>query len=260
MFGCCSLAPVFSAVEVVYYEPPQNPLIHLFQKTNNERVAEYENLNREIPRKTTHISDSFSATDCFGNSMILSQTPGEGCLDDYFQLLYDRVEAVMLLTQDEDYKNRPQLCAYHKFDQLDCSRFSIKVIWLGSDPIDTYRLEITPKEPPRPTKYVVQYHYKSWKDGHGLVPHQLAKLTRLLLQINKPFIQCIGGKGRTGTLATVIAVYRKIINGDRSLDIIPNTLSELRKEREGCVRSLSQYSSIYDTLEVLLREDNLLPN
>jgi protein tyrosine phosphatase len=201
---------------------------------------------------------SYALNFCVAESMILSSVPiVDFTLEVFIASIYEHVDVVIMLMQEIEHRMDINIVNYIK-NPVPSDVFDVKVTSSTRGEVGVVStLELIPKDSSKNKKEVRHIHYEDWLDGQPGNPEDVAKLARIAMEAKLPLIHCVGGVGRSGTLAAVVSAYRKILQGKRE-SVFKETVIELRRERPGCVQTWRQYICVHKAVEILLQEDKLI--
>ncbi|MBS0604048.1 MAG: hypothetical protein JSS60_03310 [Verrucomicrobia bacterium] len=215
--------------------------------------------------------DYINANHCLAGRVIISQGPlhEDSSLeathfphDDFYHMLWTNDCSAIAMLTDYVEKNQTK-CSYY-MPNLGLTKITreYKVVTTPDDSLDYAHLKelgiIVTKiiiEKNNHSKTVTHFHYPSWEDHKGTNAKVVALLARTLLKERKPLIHCSAGIGRSGTTASVMSAYDRIIKGHVPPTLVYDTVASLRAERRGSVQTLQQYQTIYDALSELVEYD-----
>jgi protein tyrosine phosphatase len=233
----------------------QQELQAIFSKTETDLRMEMAMINNrphdasQVQLVPTNYLQKIYASYCLDRSLILSEAPTAETMASFLQMVYENSDAIFMLQHPSEIN--PKYANYPFFPSMD--RKNLR----STGDIDECDLEFFAQDL---SKRVRHYHLLNWPDGTGGTPESIAKVVRNALRTVRPVIHCAAGYGRSGTVAAVISAYRRVtIKKDTPLFLIMRVVVDLRKERLRAVGSLEQYKSVYDTLKLLLQQDQILP-
>jgi protein tyrosine phosphatase len=229
----------------------------IFEKSEEELKAEFDAISYFYLSSPSSDLPFCDADFCFEQTMILSEAPRAIETDLFLEMLYSHADVVFMLNQEQDWKKNRRECYLPKDGQSLCFFGSsvTRTILKVSDSITESTLTLT-TEPDGVPRSIHHIHYDLWVDCKAADPADVALLARKALDVKRPLIHCIGGIGRSGTLALVIACYRAIRDGEDPLSVMPKALVQLRKERMGAIPLFALYYTAYQALQILLRGEN----
>ena len=201
-------------------------------------------------------------------SFIATQGPLESTIEDFWVMCYtyDVKVIVMLCKLDEDYKEK---CA--NYWDTNLKNYKIEKT---SETIQLYdglrmrKFKIINKENGI-GKDIVQIHLTCWPD-HSIPDTDYNKLIYIIHFIDKMkggspvVVHCSAGIGRTGTFISLYNLYHEIneqINNIKIKEIrfsIMNLVRKLKEMRLYLVECESQYSFLYQFVNLFLKQNNIL--
>jgi protein tyrosine phosphatase len=232
-------------------------------KNENLYKNRYKNV---LPNDSTRVkleglpNDYINANHCLKGRIIISQGPLQKQHIDFYHMLWiNNCSAIAMVTNFiEGYQEK---CSFYlPLDEhmtKTAGKYLVSTQLDGDNPLLDHGIEVTRLfiEHEGEKRTLTHYHMPHWEDQKGTSAKAAALLTSVLLKEQKPLIHCSAGIGRSGTLAVILDVYNKYLAGETSKTLIADSVKELRAERRGCVQSLSQYKTIFNTLKILIFKD-----
>ena len=230
-------------------------------------VRTYKDNRVEIKSDNGYINASWIHIPNY-RSFIATQGPLESTIEDFWVMCYtyDVKVIVMLCKLDEDYKEK---CA--NYWDTNLKNYKIEKT---SETIQLYdglrmrKFKIINKENGI-GKDIVQIHLTCWPD-HSIPDTDYNKLIYIIHFIDKMkggspvVVHCSAGIGRTGTFISLYNLYHEIneqINNIKIKEIrfsIMNLVRKLKEMRLYLVECESQYSFLYQFVNLFLKQNNIL--